>query len=121
MQLDLIYKKIAYCVQEVSEETAVPANQLRLNRDNLERVLMARLMEVEDDVMWPWHYLLACYTRASDEIRYAPLKDAAAVERVHASMLYSKQLIVSYAGLLLTMGMFPQVGCCSLEEPSLLM
>jgi hypothetical protein len=97
------------CLQELSQETAVPAAQLHLNRDNLERVLMARLMEVEDAAEWPLHYLLASYSRATDEFRSAAaLQEPAAVERVQSSLLYSKQLIVSYSGLLLTMDMFPQ-------------
>lgn len=88
----------------------VPVSQLKLNRDNLERVLMARLMDSPDVVQWPLHYLLACYTRASDEFRAASaIRDAATVQRVQESLLYSKQLIVSYSGLLLTMEMFPQV------------
>ena len=107
-------------VQEVSEETGTPAAQLRLNRDNLERVLMARLMEVEDDVLWPWHYLLACYSRATDEFRSAVfLNDRAAVDRVQCTMIYAKELIVSYSGLLLTMDMFPQVSSNSTSFTSL--
>ena len=101
---------ISLVPQELADEGGVPLDQLRLDRDNLERVLMARLMEAPAVAQWPLHYLLACYSRASDEFRAsAGIKDAAAVQRVQESLLYSKQLIVSYSGLLLTMDMFPQV------------
>ena len=40
------------------------------------------------------------------------LKDKAAAHRLQETLLFAKQVIVSYAGLLLTMDMFPQVGLC---------
>ncbi len=61
---------------------------------------------------WPLHYLLRCYTRASDEFRAAPgalAREPGAVQRVQSALLYAKGLAVSYAGLLLIMSMFPQV------------
>lgn len=97
-------------MQELAQEVGVPLEQLRLDKENLERVLMSRLMDVPVADKWPLHYLLACYGRASDEFRAsATIKDAATVQQVQNSLLYSKQLIVSYSGLLLTMDMFPQV------------
>ena len=97
----------------------MPVAQLRLSRDNLERVLMARLMEPSPE--WPAQYLLGCYGRASAEIRASPgLKDAALVQHVQAALLYAKQLIVSYAGLVLIMDMFPQVGAGHCSHVSLL-
>ncbi len=102
--------ELVMALQELAEEGGLPQEQLRLDRDNLERVLMARLMEEPAEAQWPLHYLLACYGRASDEFRAsASIKDAATVQRVQESLLYSKQLVVSYSGLLLTMDMFPQV------------
>ncbi|CAL8466128.1 g5664 [Coccomyxa elongata] len=95
--------------KELAQEVGVPPEQLRLDKENLERVLMSRLMDVPVADEWPLHYLLACYGRASDEFRAsATIKDAATVQQVQNSLLYSKQLIVSYSGLLLTMDMFPQ-------------
>ena len=42
------------------------------------------------------------------------LRDKAAAHRLQETLLFAKQVIVSYAGLLLTMDMFPQVSlwCC---------
>lgn len=37
------------------------------------------------------------------------LRDKAAAHRLQETLLFAKQVIVSYAGLLLTMDMFPQV------------
>ena len=37
------------------------------------------------------------------------LRDKTAVYRLQETLLFAKQVIVSYAGLLLTMDMFPQV------------
>ena len=98
-----------HTAQELSAERGVPVAQLHLSRDNLERVLMARLMEPSPE--WPAQFLLRCYARASAEFRASPgLKDARLVQHVQAALLYAKELIVSYAGLVLIMDMFPQVG-----------
>ncbi|KAK9840736.1 hypothetical protein WJX81_001139 [Elliptochloris bilobata] len=80
-----------------------------LSKDNLERVLMARLMEPSIGEQWPVFYLIMCYARASDEFRAASrLRDASAVAAVQAALLIGKQLAVSYTGLLLTMDLFIQ-------------
>ena len=72
---------------------------------------MARLMEDHGD-QWPVFYLVGCYARASDEFRAAStLRSPTVVAAVQAALSISKQLAVSYSGLLLTMDLFPQVRC----------
>ena len=87
------------------------APALLLNRDVLERALMARLSEPPPGYPeLPLAYLLGCYRRASAAVRSTvPLKDKAAQARLQESCLYCKELSVNYMGLLLTMDMFPQV------------
>ena len=100
-------------VQEISEETGIPISELHLSRDNLERALMAKLME-DITEEWPLHYLMASYNRLSDELRsLTTIGDQAVLERVTDTLIYGKQLTVSYSGLLLSMDMFPQVPCCT--------
>lgn len=100
-------------VQEISEETGIPISELHLSKDNLERALMAKLME-DITEEWPLHYLMASYNRLSDELRsLTTIGDQAVLERVTDALIYGKQLTVSYSGLLLSMDMFPQVPCCT--------
>jgi hypothetical protein len=97
-------------MQEISEESGIPTYQLRLCRDNLERALMARLMEADGSSGWPLHYLMACYSRLSDELRaLTTIRNQAEIESITSTLIYSKQLTVSYSGLLINMDMFPQV------------
>lgn len=51
---------------------------------------------------------LGAYGRATDRFRRLPA--TAGREELQALLAYSKELSVSYSGLLLTMDMFPQVG-----------
>ena len=96
--------------QEISEETGVATSQLRLGRDNLERAIMARLMDDELSKQWPLHYLMASYNRLSDELRsLTTVRDQAELQRMTSALIYGKQLTVSYSGLLLNLDMFPQV------------
>ncbi|KAK9804240.1 hypothetical protein WJX72_002942 [[Myrmecia] bisecta] len=93
-----------------SENQGQPAGQL-FQKDNLERVLMSRLMEGAG-VSYPQpplQYLLGCYARALEEFRASStLKDKAALEGLQQALQFGRELIVSYAGLLLTIEMFPQ-------------
>ena len=100
-------------LQEISEETGVPTSELRLGRDNLERALMARLMEGGVSNEWPLHYLMASYNRLSEELRSLnAIRDQDELSRMTSTLIYGKQLTVSYSGLLLNMDMFPQVLLC---------
>ena len=93
--------------QELLAEQGAGA-PVRLCKDNLERVVMARLMEAPSE-QWPVFYLVGCYGRVSDEFRAAgAARDPAAVHAVQAALLLAKQLAVSYTGLLLTLDLFPQ-------------
>ena len=81
-----------------------------MRKDNLERVLMARLMQPPAEAPWPVFYLIGCYSRASDVIRESTsARDPAAQARVQDALVFTKELAVSYAGLMLGMDMFPQV------------
>ncbi len=96
-------------MQEISAESGIPTSQLRLCRDNLERALMARLMETNGGSEWPLHYLMACYGRLSDELRaLTTIRNPAELDRITSTLIYGKQLTVSYSGLLINMDMFPQ-------------
>ncbi len=58
----------------------------------------------------PLEYLLGCYGRASAASRGLPaLSDKQALAHLQATLANSRALVVSYAGLMLTMDMFPQV------------
>ena len=100
-------------LQEISEETGVPVSELRLGRENLERALMARLMEDDLSSEWPLHYLMASYDRLSEILRSSTtIRDQDELNRMTSTLIYGKQLTVSYSGLLLNMDMFPQVLHC---------
>ena len=104
--------------QELREEQGLPltpsaeAPPLRLTRDIMERVLMARLTDPPPGYPQPpLEYLLGCYGRASAASRGLPaLSDKQALAHLQATLANSRALVVSYAGLMLTMDMFPQVG-----------
>ena len=69
-------------------------------------------MLLADIAVW-----LSAY-RASAEFRsVGGLRDKAAAHHLQETLLFAKQVIVSYAGLLLTMDMFPQVSpCCCITS-----
>lgn len=98
--------------QELRAEAGEGVETLLLDKDNLERVLWGRLSFLPLGYpQTPLQYLLGCYSRASGEIRAAgSLKDEPLQEAVVGALVYGKQLVVSYTGLMLTMDMFPQVG-----------
>ena len=71
---------------------------------------MARLMEGDVGNEWPLHYLMASYNRLSEELRsLTTIRDQDELSRMTSTLIYGKQLTVSYSGLLLNMDMFPQV------------
>lgn len=103
--------------QELQAENGAHDAPVLLSKDNLERALMARLMEDPGD-QWPVFYLIGCYARASNEFRAASaLRSPTAAAAVQAALSLSKQLAVSYSGLLLTMDLFPQARCALLACP----
>ena len=109
--------------QELREEQGLPAAPsaeappLRLKRDVMERVLMSRLTDPPAAYPQPpLAYLLGCYTRASAASRSLPsLSNKQALAQLQATLAAGKALVVSYAGLMLTMDMFPQVFAPSLH------
>ena len=116
----VLQRRDSLCVgaeQELQAENGAHAAPVLLSKDNLERALMARLMEDAGD-QWPVFYLVGCYARASNEFRAASaLRSPAAAVAVQAALSLSKQLAVSYSGLLLTMDLFPQARCALLACP----
>lgn len=101
------------CVWLILQELQSENLPLTLARDTLDRMLMARLLDPPEDYpQWPLQYLLGCYARASQEIRaLTTLKDKQSADTVQLDLQYCKQLIARNAGLLLSMGLFPQVNC----------
>uniref|UniRef100_A0A061QXI9 RING-type E3 ubiquitin transferase n=1 Tax=Tetraselmis sp. GSL018 TaxID=582737 RepID=A0A061QXI9_9CHLO len=93
-----------------TEAGAESSSPLLLDEENLERVLWARLSFLPPGYpQTPLMYLLGCYQRASQEIRAAgSLKDPGLQKSITDALIYGKQLVVSYVGLMLTMDMFPQ-------------
>lgn len=93
--------------QELSEEQ----QPLVISTDNLDRVIVNRIIEAapEQYPQQPFHYLLGCYTRAGNELRSTG-QDAAGQE-LRAVLDACRQLLVSYAGLILMgAGVVPEVG-----------
>lgn len=95
------------------QELQAENQPLTLTRDTLDRMLMARLLDPPEEYpQWPLQYLLGCYARASQEIRALnTLKDKQSADTIQLDLQYCKQLIARNAGLLLSMGLFPQVAC----------
>eukprot|EP00899_Mesostigma_viride_P025855 jgi/Mesvir1/6454/Mv19535-RA.1 len=92
---------------------AGPEEGYQLGQDDLERMLMERLLILPDGAQAgtsPFAYLLACYRRASDEIRKVnTMRDKEFAAQLGAMITQAKELIVSYSGLmLLHVDMFPQ-------------
>ncbi len=97
------------CVQELASEN-VP---LQLNRDILDRVIVSRLIESPPDSypQTPFQYLLSSYGRCLDQQRnMSPRHDAETQAALKDAAQASRELLVSYAGLILTgSGVVPEV------------
>jgi len=95
-------------LQELHDESGSEAPVL-LGKDTTERALMARLSDPPASYpLWPVHYLLGCYARATDEARAASqLKDTADQQRLLATLSLARSLAVSYTGFTLLHDMFP--------------
>jgi hypothetical protein len=101
------------CDADAQELTSANA-PLRLTQDLLDPVVVARLIEEppENYPLAPFHYLLSCYARASEELRaLGHIRDAAAQQAVQAAVLACRDLAVSYCCLTLTAGFIPEVSC----------
>lgn len=82
-----------------------------LTSDILDRVLVSRLIEnpPEGYPQPPLQYLLGCYARVSNALRtISPRQDAQSRQVLQQSALACKDLILSYAGLVLTGGVIPE-------------
>jgi hypothetical protein len=93
-------------VQELADEQ----QPLLITPDNLDRIIVSRLIESapEQYPQQPFHYLLGCYNRAATEQR--SLGQDAAGQQLRAVVDACKQLLVSYAGLvLIRAGVVPEV------------
>lgn len=100
---------LAALAEELKAEAVGNNAALQLNSDNVERALMARLSQPPAGVtQWPVHYLISVYCRAIDEQRSASALKPEAAAAVRATLGLCRQLAVSYAGLTLMMGLFPQ-------------
>eukprot|EP00951_Prasinocladus_malaysianus_P046943 scaffold648216_cov53-Prasinocladus_malaysianus.AAC.1 len=97
-----------------AESTGDGGASLLLDSESLERVLWARLSFIPAGYpQTPLAYLMGCYTRATSELRPRSAaspggRNAEAQQALTDALVYAKQLIVSYTGLMLNMDMFPQ-------------
>lgn len=109
------------CNTLASQELKSEGSSLTLNKDTIDRAIMARLLDAPEQYpQWPLHYLIGCYGRGTAEIRaLSTLRDKDAASKIQLDIQYCKELIASNAGLLLTMSdnLFPQV--CGLSPHSL--
>lgn len=80
--------------QELSAGSATPP---LLNQEGLDRALVARIIEhpPADHPQPPFHYLLSCYARASQELRALSVKAPGSHKE---ALIAVKELAVSYAG-----------------------
>eukprot|EP00963_Diacronema_lutheri_P009923 scaffold938_cov334-Pavlova_lutheri.AAC.43 len=81
-----------------------------LDHDVIERLIMERLSQPPNKKdQRPMQYLVECYARAQDESRRAErYKDKEFAQQVQKTMEFARELVVSYSGILLQTGMFPQ-------------
>lgn len=108
---------LAELADELRDEAGDGGSEaLLLCQDNVERALMARLsVESPAGGQWPVHYLISLYGRATDELRSVTLlKQEGQRAALTETLQLCRQLAVSYAGLTLTLDMFPQVLTLSL-------
>lgn len=102
---------LAELADELRDEAGDGGSEaLLLCQDNVERALMARLsVESPAGGQWPVHYLISLYGRATDELRSVTLlKQEGQRAALTETLQLCRQLAVSYAGLTLTLDMFPQ-------------
>lgn len=101
-------------LQELSDEQ----QPLLITPDNLDRIIVNRIIEAapEQYLQQPFHYLLGCYSRAGNELR--SLGQDAAGQQLRAALDACRQLLVSYAGLILMgAGVVPEVSMsCHVSE-----
>lgn len=96
--------------QELTQEGG-SSSKLLINKENLDRVLISRLMEEAPPTypLWPFQYLVGCYARASQELRnLSSVRDAAAQAQTQQAVATAKAYAISYAGLVLTGGVIPE-------------
>jgi hypothetical protein len=98
--------------QELAQDAGGGAVDLMLNKALLDRVIVSRLIEnpPEPYPQLPFHYLLGCYARASQELRSISLGWPAEVQRqLQEAVFAARELVVSYAGLVFMGGVVPEV------------
>ena len=76
-----------------SQELKGEEMPLMLNKDTIDRAIMARLLDPPEQYpQWPLHYLIGCYGRATAEIRaLSTLKDKDAANRIQLDIQYCKR------------------------------
>jgi hypothetical protein len=97
---------MSFVLQELAEEQ----QPLLITPDNLDRIIVSRLIESAPAQypQQPFPYLLGCYSRAANEQR--SLGQDAAGQQLREALEACKQLLVSYAGLVLVgAGVVPEV------------
>lgn len=79
----------------------------------MDRVIVSRLIESppEQYPQAPFHYLLGCYARSSQELRSISVALPDDVrQKLQESIFAARDLIISYTGLVFMGGLVPEVG-----------
>lgn len=89
-------------LEELAAELLSQNHPLLLRGDLLERVVMEKLSALDQDSEQPFFYLVGCYSRAIEEGRKVQtMKDKVVLAKIQDALHQTKELAVSYAGLLL--------------------
>lgn len=86
------------------------ASAVALSPENIDRVIVARLIESPPEPEYPQpplQYLFGCYARLVDEARTRQVSEKPGLV---AALSACRELLVSYTGLVLAGGIIPHVG-----------
>jgi ubiquitin conjugation factor E4 B len=102
-------------LQELNQDAGGTFNY-KLTKDLLDRVIVSRLIESppEQYPQLPFHYLLGCYARSSQELRSISVALPDEVrQKLQESIFAARDLVISYTGLVFMGGLVPEVGLTS--------
>jgi ubiquitin conjugation factor E4 B len=101
------------CLQEIASEQQPGSAAPLMNKDMLDLIFVNRLIESppEQYLQPPFQYLLGCFARAVNELRsVSPRQPPEVQQHLQGSIAACKELLVSYAALILTSsGVVPEV------------
>jgi hypothetical protein len=105
----MIGKSHRLALQEMEQENIDESAGQLLNKDNLDRLVVARLIETppHNYPQSPVAYLMKCYNRALDEARSRAVTDSAQLQE---AVKACRELIINYSGLALAGDIIPHNG-----------